>query len=360
MFNHTIMRKKTVSHKPALIPEDASKKPSDVKKSNKTPLLIILALAAVFLIVKIFTMQSGASMTTLKEKTLPDTIKKILGNSDQKFKINTIKETNGVYEFELELQGTTPQKYTSYITKDGKILFTSGIKLDDLNKQQNTTQPTPAKKASCNDLPKAEQPSLIAFVVADCPYGLQMQRVVKKALSEAPDLSSSLLVKYIGSVEKGKIISMHGDKEAQENLKQICIREEQPEKYWPYVSCYMQEGKSDECSTTAALNTTSLQACISEPKRGLAFAQKDFDAANAFKIGGSPTLLLNNKQIVSEFDFGGRNANSLKDIVCCASNSKSESCEKSLSTSEMATSYSLTEEVSTTNNSGTAANCGTN
>lgn len=356
------MRKKTISHKPTphieVTKEKTEEKTTNPHQSNRTPLLIVLGLIGIFLIVKIITMQSGPSMASLKEKTLPDMIKKILGNANQKFKINSIKETNGVYEFELELQGATAQKYTSYITKDGKILFTSGIKLDDLNKQQGA-QPTPEKKMSCNDLPKAEEASLTAFIVSNCPYGLQMQRVVKKALSEAPDLASNLAVKYIGAISNGKITSMHGDKEAQENLKQICIREEQSDKYWPYVSCYMQEGKSEECSTTAGINKANLDSCISDPKRGLAFAQKDFDAANKFSIGGSPTLLLNNKQIVSEFDFGGRNANSLKDIVCCGSSTKGEPCGKTLSKSDMATSFSLTEETSTTNSS-TAANCGTN
>jgi len=356
------MRKKTISHKPIAHVEVTKEKTEEqvtkIHQSNRTPLLIILGLIGIFLIVKIITMQSGPSMASLKEKTLPDMIKKIIGNSNQKFKINSIKETSGVYEFELELQGASAQKYTSYVTKDGKILFTSGIKLDDLNKQQGT-QPKTEKKMSCNDLTKTEKSNLTAFIVSNCPFGLQMQRVVKKALSEASDLASNLSIKYIGAISNGKITSMHGGKEAQENLKQICIRDEQSDKYWSYVSCYMQEGKSEECSTTSGVNKTSLDSCISDPKRGLAFAQKDFDAASKFSIGGSPTLLLNDKQIVSEFDFGGRNANSLKDIVCCGSSTKGEACGKTLSKTDMATSFSLTEETTTTNSS-TAANCGTN
>jgi len=36
------------------------------------------------------------------------------------------------------------------------------------------------------------------------------------------------------------IKSMHGAAEAQENLRQICIREEQSGKYWDYVRCYIE------------------------------------------------------------------------------------------------------------------------
>ena len=191
------MRKKIVSHKPTLHTEVKKTDTSELKTFNKTPVLVVLGLVAVFLVIKIVTMQTGISMDSMKSKVLPATITKVIGNPDQKFKINTIKEINGVYEFELELLGATAQKYTSYITKDGKILFTSGIKLDDMNKQ-NTTQPSPAKKVSCDELPKSEQPKLTAFVVADCPFGLQMQRVVKKVVSEAPDFASDLAIKYIG------------------------------------------------------------------------------------------------------------------------------------------------------------------
>ncbi len=351
------MRKKTVRQKPTapLHSSEETKKPT--ASFNKTPILVVLGLVGVFLLIKIVTMQSGQSISAIKEKVLPNTIKKVLGNPDQKFKINSVKENSGVYEFELELQGNTNQKYTSYITKDGKILFTSGIKVDELNKQ-NSAQPTPQKKLSCNDLPKAEEPNLTAYIVADCPFGLQMQRVIKKALEESPDLSGALNVKYIGSVQNGKITSMHGDKEAQENLKQICVREEQKDLYWPYVSCYMKEGKSEDCTTTAGVNKTNLDACIKDPQRGLAYAQKDFDTADSLKIGGSPTLLLNNTQIVSEFDFGGRNANSLKDIICCGSSVKGDYCGKSLSKTDMATSYSLTDEAPAGNGGTNAANCG--
>ena len=83
---------------------------------------------------------------------------------------------------------------------------------------------------SCETLTKVNKPKLEAFVVSYCPYGLQMQRVlvpVYEALGDAADIT----VRYIGQVVDGKVTSMHGDEEAQENLKQICLREEQPDKF---------------------------------------------------------------------------------------------------------------------------------
>ncbi len=343
-----------------------SSKPTVTKKSpvesiykqsspNKMMILSIavLTLVALLLVKNIFF--NGTE--TLRKKTIPEAVKKILGNTTTEVNIGALKNSSGIYEFDLNIgKGTTARKYVSYITKDGKILFTSGIKLSELGKASTQGAQTEQKKLTCNDLDKAETAKLTAYVVSQCPFGLQMQRVFKKAIAELPSLEAQLDIKYIGAVENGKITSMHGDAEAQENLKQICIREEQKEKYWPYVSCYMEAGKSEECSATAGIDTTAVQTCMGESGQGLVYAQKDFDLANKFNIGSSPTLLLNDKQIVSEFDFGGRVANSLKEVVCCGSKTKGDYCTNKLTTDEVATAYSLTDAPAA-GGSAAAANC---
>lgn len=312
-------------------------------------LIILLIFTAVFLVFKIVNKEKTEK---LRNKIIPDAVKKVIGNKDVKITINNLKESSGVFEFELNLNG---QKYTSYITKDGKILFTSGIKLDTLITPR-TTQPS-QKKLTCSDLKKSEKPELTAFIVSQCPYGLQMQRVFKKAIEEIPEIASFLKVKYIGAVENNEITSMHGNQEAQENLKQICIREEQKEKYWSYVSCYMKEGKGDECLVTAGVNQNELKDCLEDNNRGINYAKIDFDIANKFNIGGSPTLLLNNKQIVSEFDFGGRNPEAIKQIICCGSNSQLDFCQKQITKENVTASFSKEDLASTPVNSS-GAGCG--
>ena len=321
-------------------------------KLNWSMVAVVAALAGILLIVN----SIKGKTDEFKNKTIPAAIKKVLNSPDTKFEVTSVKETNGVYEFQLKLQD---QVYTSYITKDGKILFTSGVKLDDTAKSATaaTAQPTP-KKLSTSDLKKSDKPTLVAFVVANCPYGLQTQRVFKNVLAEVPAMGANLKIKYIGSITNGKITSMHGDTEAQENLKQICIREEQADLYWPYVNCYMQEGKTDQCLVTAGVDTTKLTACTGDAKRGLAYAQKDFDAGKKLNVSGSPTLVLNDAQVVSEFDFGGRVPNAIKTILCGGSKTPADYCSTDISKKEVATSLSISDEpaaASATTNS--AAGC---
>lgn len=333
-------------------PEITHSQIPEVKFSAKKAL--IAAGILVLLVVGGFFKRSRDQMVTLKKTVIPQAIEKVTGGSMKVKSIEKVTEKSGVVSFEIVFDANgQEQRYTSYITKDGKILFTSGTVLADV--KANTTagqQETP--KMTCKDLKKADTTKVTAFVVSNCPFGLQMQRVMAKAITEQPLLAQSLDVKYIGSIENGKITSMHGDDEAKENLRQICIRDEQPTLYWPYVSCYMKAGKTDECIASTGVDNAKLTACTTDVSRGLAYAQKDFDIANKYKISASPTMLGNDGQIVSEFDFGGRTADAMKQLVCCSSKTQGEYCKNDLSKDSVASSFSETVEG---NGSNAAANC---
>jgi len=322
------------------------------KGSSSSLLLVVVVLLLGFFGYKYY---KTSQINRVKNEYLPKLLKKAINNDKIKFSFDSLKEVSGVYQFNLTIND---QKYASYVSKDGKLLFPGVVKLEEETKKtEEQTKGTETKKLTCQDLNKADKPKLTAFVVSNCPYGLQMQRVFKTAIGELPALESYLNVKYIGAVENNKITSMHGDKEAQENLRQICIREEQSDKYWPYVSCYMQEGNNDQCLTNAGVDLDKLSSCISDKNRGLKYAQADFNLANKLSVGSSPTLILNDKQTVSEFDFGGRVANTIKDVVCCASKTKEDFCQTEISKTEVAASFSKTDtaaEGATSQN----ANCG--
>jgi hypothetical protein len=316
------------------------------------PVIIIALLVGVVLV-----KMNRDRMVTLKTKIIPDIIAKVAGDPTIKVtSITNMKIASGIYQFDLNLDmAGTPRTFTSYMTKDQKIFFTTGTVVADLSKAPAAAQQPAQAKLTCADVKKSETPKVTAFIVAQCPYGLQMQRVMNKAIAEQPALASLLDVKYMGTITGGKITSMHGDAEAQENLRQICIREEQKTLYWPYVACYMKEGKSDACLTQTGVNTTNLTACTTDANRGIAYAQKDFDLQSKYSIGSSPTLLVNDSQVVSEFDFGGRTADALKQVACCGSTTQGAFCSKELTKTEVATAFSLTEAAAA--NGSAAANC---
>jgi hypothetical protein len=250
-----------------------------------------------------------------------------------------ISEESGLVKIKLKVG---ENEFDSYATKDGKLLFPQAFNLDEndtTNQPAGNTEATPKKTAA--DIQKVDKPVLDAFVVSKCPYGLQMQRVLADVVKNAPALASNIKVRYMGSVVNGKITAMHGDAEAQENLRQICIRDEQNSKYWSYVSCHIKKGDVDGCLKSTGVSTSQLNSCMTDASKGLAYAQKDFDLNTKYGVTGSPTLVLQDGQI-SEFDFGGRNSEALKSIICAAFNTQPSACSLKLNTASAASSFSET------------------
>jgi len=246
-----------------------------------------------------------------------------------------IADESGLYKMELDL-GT--QKVTTYVSKDAKLFFPQGIELSPkpaitTAAADTTDQPTETPEQACVAATKITEPIFEPFVVSYCPYGLQMQRILVEVVKQIPDLKNSIKIRYIGAIENGKITSMHGDKEAQENLRQICIREEQPAKFFNYLGCLMTKDEFANCLASTAVNVSQLNSCMQDVKRGLAFAQKDFTLQAQYGATGSPTLILNGQK-ASEYSFGGRTADAVKQLVCCGYTDKPGFCSKALSTEQ--------------------------
>jgi len=263
--------------------------------------------------------------------------------------LSSIAEEGEIYKIKLKIG---EQEYDSYVTKDGKFLFPQAYDLEPKPQTQApATQEPQAPKASCEDLKKSENPVLEAFVVSQCPYGLQMQRILNEIVKNIPSLAENMKVKYIGAVEGDKITSMHGDEEAQENLRQICVREEQGDKYWNYIACHIQKGDVDGCLASANIDKEKLSGCMSDTAKGLKYAKEDFDLQNKYQVTGSPTLFLNGEK-VSEFDFGGRTAEALKTLLCCGFKSEPNSCSQKLTEDSAATGFSETYSQSSGSSGG--------
>ncbi|MCD6232817.1 hypothetical protein J7J81_00320 [bacterium] len=283
-----------------------------------------------------------SSQTEIIEKAIDYINNNILSGGNKASLTGTPSVKNGVYAFKVKIGSRV---FDSYVTKDGKMLFPQGIDLAQATQKKpegqdnNASAGSQQKKMSCSDIKKADNPQLDAFVVSFCPFGLQMQRILAEVVKEIPSLEKNIEVRYIGSISDGKIASMHGEEEANENLRQICLREEQPKAFFPYLSCHIKKGDVDKCLKEAGVNESKLDACQKNPSRGLAYAQKDFDLDREYNISGSPTLVLNGER-VSEFDFGGRTAEAVKTLLCCGFKTTPSVCKQKLDSAAAAAGFS--------------------
>lgn len=249
----------------------------------------------------------------------------------------SVSEEYGLVKIKLKIGST---EYDSYVTKDGKLLFPEALEITPQDNNQNANSGGSGGGSGGGEVTKSDSPMLEAFVVSRCPYGLQMQRAMAEAVINQPSLAQYIKARYIGAVSGNTITAMHGTAEAQENLRQICIREEQPAKYWPYVSCQMKAaGTENSCAQSTGVDSIKLNACISDPSKGVAYAKEDFDLANQLGVTGSPTLALNGTEI-SESGYGGRSADGVRAMACAGFGTEPGFCATKLNTAAAASSFS--------------------
>jgi len=329
-------------------------------RMNRNTVLVAVAVIAVLITGGLIFANSDKSFSMpnffgLSDKQVAENAIKYINDnqlSQTPASLSKFSSVSGLVKVTIKI-GTN--EFDSYATKDGKFLFPQAFELkpakDAKDAAQNTPNTTVVKTAS---------PMLEAFVVSRCPYGLQMQRAMADAVKNMPALAPYMKARYIGAVSGNTITAMHGEAEAKENLRQICIREEQPTKYWGYVDCQMKAGDTAGCEVSTGVDSGKLNSCMTNGK-GVGYAQVDFDLSAKYGATGSPALILNGTTI-SESNYGGRSSDGVKSMICAGFDKEAGFCTTKLNTAPAADSFSQTYAASgsaaTADNSGNAgANC---
>jgi hypothetical protein len=249
----------------------------------------------------------------------------------QQISIDSIKDEGDIYSMKLNVGGRI---YDSYARKDGSLLFPSAM---DMNQKIDTTTAQPAE-----NIPKADKPVVELFVMSHCPYGTQAEKGILPAIN-ALGSKVDFQVKFV-------YYSMHGEKEVKEELTQYCIRTDQPTKYLKYLACFLNDSAgqgsataSDACIASLGIDKTKLDSCKTAADKQFSvmanfndkstwlngqFPLMNFDKADndKYKIGGSPTLVINGVQ-----SSAGRDSASYLTAICNAMNTKAPECDTQLS-----------------------------
>lgn len=206
---------------------------------------------------------------------------------------------------------------------------------------------------------KRDVPKVELFVMSHCPYGTQTEKGFLPVV-ELMGNKIDFKVKFVN-------YAMHGEKELDEQTLQYCIQEEQNDKFIPYLTCFLEEGNTDDCLTELAVDQDMLDDCIAATDEefkitelfedesswsGGRFPQFNIHQAENEKYGvrGSPSLAVNEVRV----ETFARDASSLLDIVCLGFKDKPAECDKVLSAGAPTPGFGFEETVPT----GTAAAAG--
>lgn len=307
---------------------------------------IVLGLMLVFLVTGCNLKLKGDEKISPEEAKVKATefINSYLMQAGNEVTVDSVVEESGIYKASVSIPaqgGGEPQKVDSYLSLDGKVFFPQAMNIAEYaqkaeeQKKQDTGDKTAKPEVNLEDIEKKDKPEVELFVMSHCPYGTQIEKGIIPAV-EALKGKVNFKLKFCD-------YAMHGDKELKEQMAQYCIQENEPEKLFPYLKCFLNEGDGAKCLSEVKIKETALQNCISETDAKYSimknFADKGtwkngkyplfdvFKDDNAkYGIGGSPSFVING-QVIS----ANRDAASLLKTMCAGFKEKPAECDVELS-----------------------------
>lgn len=201
--------------------------------------------------------------------------------------------------------------------------------------QVATQQPVDTALATIPiNITKSDKPKVELFVMANCPYGLQMEKALIPAYNLLKN-KADIDIRFVS-------YAMHGKEEVEENTKQYCAQEQDKDKYFSYLDCYASTQNSASCLKQAGLNEKSLTSCIDKSNKQFGIMDKYNDQTtwlsgrypiypihqdlnDKYGVQGSPTLVINGTQVEA-----GRTPNALKDVICSSFTNPPAECGQTL------------------------------
>lgn len=293
-------------------------------------LLFVLPALALMAMFSGCEMPNGMSKSEAKEAAT-EFINGTLMKGQATAEVTSIEKTDGMFKLKVKVNG---QEVDSYISADGKTFFPQVIDIESV-KAAVAGQAAAAKAAPAAAMTKSDKPVIELFVMSYCPFGTQIEKGMLPVLEALGD-SVDFQLKFVD-------YAMHGKKELDENLNQVCIQKNEPEKLVKYLKCFLTAGEGKTCLDEVGIDTDGLSTCVSAMDKefkitelfkdkttwnGGRFPQFPVDKELDTKYGvkGSPTLVIN-----GSVSSAGRDSASLMTAVCDAFNEKPEACNTEMS-----------------------------
>ncbi|MDJ0625710.1 MAG: thioredoxin domain-containing protein [Candidatus Caenarcaniphilales bacterium] len=254
--------------------------------------------------------------------------------------VTDVKKEGSFFTVSMKIlkDGNEVDKVKVYITEDGKHLSLGPI--FDINNPPPSAEEKQAE--ALKSIPKKDKPSVELFVMTGCPFGVQAETAfmpVIKHLGGSIDFTPRYVIysNYQGGgpeycVDKeNKYCSMHGAEEAREGVRQICIWNNQQDKWWNYIDKFNKDCKIDaqinQCAEKVAkdvgIDYSKVKECESSSTNEL--LEKEVQRNKKFNVAGSPTIIIN--ETLYE---GNRSPNAILSAICNGFKNKPEVCNKKI------------------------------
>ena len=148
------------------------------------------------------------------------------------------------------------------------------------------------------------KPTLELFVMSYCPFGVQAEEkiipIVKK-FGNKIDFKLQFIAKEKEAPSPQDITpftSLHGYPEVAENIRQLLIAREYPDKYLDYILCRGKklEKSWEDCAEKLGIDVEKIQALFDAPEVSEQLFRENIQRAAALGIRASPTIFVDGHQ----------------------------------------------------------------
>jgi len=209
-------------------------------------------------------------------------------------------EENGLYKVSLSVNNS-PLPF--YLTKDAALLILPNGFIDIAKFEKDAIK---QREASKEEIPKRKKPTVELFVMSLCPYGIKAEKEILpviKSFGDKVDFKIKFIVNVKGSTIN-EVVSLHGNDEAKENVRQAAIMKYYPDQCQSYIekidanSCVISCGAvklEDYWKKTAKELGMDVQKIESFAygQEGINLLKENETDAGKYGVTASPTLIIN-------------------------------------------------------------------
>jgi protein-disulfide isomerase len=309
---------------------DNHEKHSDKKSSNKNTILkkvgkelsgnywaISTIVLAVVLLLFVLSPSTSTTGNAIGEQKAGEIVLSFAEAQGLEAALVGVEYENGLYEVIVTIQD---QDVPVYLTSDGENLVPSVIPIAEVLAQAQDQPPAQQQQQTPppSSAPKSDKPTVELFIMTHCPYGTQAEKgfiPVMKILKDVADVKIRF-VHYFLHKNPGQ--------EPDETPIQVCLREEQPDLFLPYLEEFLAEGDSESSRAAVGVDEAALQECISSGRADEYYAE-DSALSESYGVRGSPSLIINGAQ-----SQAGRSEAAYLEGICGAFNTAPEDCDLTL------------------------------
>ena len=216
--------------------------------------------------------------------------------------------TNG---FSLGKDSLSAEKLSS-------ALVDAGLLTSDQESQAVAVLKTVLDAPSKEKVSKVDKPLKVdLYVMSQCPYGVQAENTMFKAIKELGEDNFDLNVDFIASPSGNGFSSLHGQNEVDGDKVQLCMNDLDSSKFLDFVLCMNENPKSipgnwETCADKLGVDKAALKSCFEGEKANQLLTESLTNSATA-GASGSPTIYIGDSQYA-----GGRSMNDFKRAFCNA------------------------------------------